>query len=139
MAAASSDFENVLHDPTASAAEPAGPTWDTPANAVRPHLLPTDLPNALKWLGAEELATLAAAIAAEQQRRRPLREEQSNPKAAPVVSSTELRGATDVPGLTKSQVSAIRASFKAGVRLAAIGRQFGVSQAAIKAALAGSK
>ena len=121
------------------ATELGGPTSDTPANPGRPHLLPTDLPNALRWLATEELATLAAAVAAEQQRRGPLREEQSNPVAQAVVSSTELKGETNMPGLTKSQVSAIRASFKAGVRLAAIGRQFGVSQAAIKAALAGSR
>ena len=121
-----------------AATEPGGPTSDTPANPGRPHLLPTDLPNALRWLATEELATLAAAVAAEQQRRGPLREEQAEPSAAAVLSR-ELKTETNVPGLTKSQVSAIRASFKAGVRLAAIGRQFGVSQAAIKAALAGSR
>jgi hypothetical protein len=136
MAAASSNFENGLHDPAAYAA--AGPASDTPANAGRPHLLPTDLPKALKWLATEELATLAAAVAAELQRRGPLPEEQEEPSAA-AVSSRELKGETNVRGLTKSQVSAIRASFNAGVRLAAIGRQFGVSQAAVRSALAGSK
>ena len=130
---------NRLPGSTANAAAPESPTSKSPTDAGRPHLLPADLPNALKWLATEELATLAAAVVAEQQRRSPLEQEQAAMMAVPAASSRELKGETNVPGLTKSQVSAIRASFKAGVRPAAIGRQFGVSQAAVRAALATAK
>ena len=99
----------------------------------RPHLLPTDLPNALKWLATDELAVLAAAIAAEQQRRSPTKGARGA-ESAPLMPSS--RSELSVPGLTKSQVNAIRASFRAGVKPTTIARQFGVSQAAVKAALA---
>ncbi|MDR3470356.1 MAG: hypothetical protein P4M09_01465 [Devosia sp.] len=105
----------------------------------RPYLLPTDLPSALKWLATEELAILAAAVGAEQRRRSPTEAEPNAVTDVPAPSPREQKQETTVPGLTKSQISAIRASFKAGVKPTTISRQFGVSQAAIRAALATAK
>jgi hypothetical protein len=105
----------------------------------RPHLLPNDLSGALKWLSDDELSALATGVEAEQQRRDPAKRSEIPPPRNHVAQ----RGAPDrnqpVAGLTKSQVSAIRASFKAGVKLSMIGRQFGVSQALVRSALAGPK
>ena len=106
---------------------------ESQAGLGRPHLLPTDLPNALKWLANDELAVLATAVAAEQLRRSPAKGAPGAEPGSPVSSS---RSELSVPGLTKSQVNAVRASFRAGVKPTTIARQFCVSQAAVKAALA---
>jgi hypothetical protein len=99
--------------------------------------LPKNLAEALQWLSDAEVDALLAAVTAEARRRRrlattlcqsgPTGEARSWPRRAP---------ADDGAGsLTTGKLNAVRAAFKAGVRPAAIARQFGISQSDLKKAL----
>jgi hypothetical protein len=98
--------------------------------AGRPrHVLPRDLPSAIKHLDDQELDRLIAAVLAEQKRR-----------CKPVVAeSTPVRKQrlklVGVP-LTTGKLNAVRAAFKAGVKPTLIARQFGLSDADVRSALA---
>jgi DNA invertase Pin-like site-specific DNA recombinase len=108
---------------------------ESPAAAALPdispertrYLLPKDLAEALRRLGDKEIDTLFEAVASEAERRgRLLR---TPPSRTPPVE--------DAGGLlTKGKLNAVRAAFKAGVKPAAIARQFGISQGDVKRALA---
>jgi len=94
-----------------------------------PHVLPTDLTNAIKQLEDQELDRLLSAALAEQRRRGrkvfatdPYQRER---KARPVPSA-----------LTRGRINAVRAAFKAGVTPSRIARQFGLSQSDVRKALA---
>ena len=111
--------------------EPNSPRT-VPNNVTSPasrHVLPSDLPAAIKHLSDQELEQLQAAIIVEQQRR--------GKKAMPETSNKRL----ETPGitLTISKVNAVRAAFKAGVRPSTIARQFGISQSAVREVLASDK
>jgi len=101
----------------------------------RRRLLPHDLDVALKYLTDGELKALAAAVGKEQVRRGQHAEAtpQTAPKPAPAAQPSS--SMPSVEGLTQSQVNLIRASIKAGVKPGALSRQFGISQAQIRAAL----
>ena len=113
------------------------------------HLLPRDLPRALARLDDGEIDALLAAVIEEAKRRdrvpasllaqRPearqrLRDASRSKEAAtrPTPASTQEEGASLTPG----QVSAVRAGFKAGVKVSMIARQFGLSQSEVRKALA---
>ena len=99
--------------------------------AERPrHVLPRDLPSAIKHLDDQELDRLIAAVLAEQKRRctkpvvaesTPVRKERLKLVGAP---------------LTTGKLNAVRAAFKAGVKPTLIARQFGLSDADVRSALA---
>ena len=92
------------------------------------HVLPADLPNAVRWLDDQELEQLLSAVIAEQKRRgKKLSAEISRKKSVEVVAA--------VP-LTQGKLNAVRAAFKAGVTASRIARQFGISQSDIRKALA---
>jgi hypothetical protein len=93
----------------------------------RRHILPKDLPSAVKHLDDEELDRLLAVALAEAKRRgrRSPATDKPSPKRQPVAVS-----------LTRGQVNAVRAAFKAGVTPARIARQFGLSQSDVRKALA---
>jgi hypothetical protein len=93
------------------------------------HILPADLPNAIKHLGDQELDRLLAAVIAEQKRRG------KKLPASDVSSSKKKVEAIDVP-LTQGKLNAVRAAFKAGVTPSRIARQFGISQSDVRRALA---
>jgi hypothetical protein len=104
-----------------------------PNNVTSPasrHVLPSDLPAAIKHLGDQELEELQAAIIVEQQRRG------KKPSMPKKISNKRLE-----PGvaLTTSKVNSVRAAFKAGVRPSMIARQFGISQSAVREVLANEK
>ena len=104
-----------------------------PTNKVLPaqeqrHILPKDLPNALTHLDDEELGRLLTAAVAEAKRRG-----KSLPSAQP--SRTRPRGEFTA-SLTRGQLNAVRAAFKAGVTPARIARQFGLSHSDVRKALA---
>ena len=83
--------------------------------------MPKDLPKAIMHLTDEELARLLAATIAETERKggvTPLRAKQE-----PSFS------------LTRGQMNAVRAAFKAGITPARIARQFGLSQSDVRKAL----
>jgi hypothetical protein len=99
-----------------------------------PYVLPRDLPKALAQLQNQEFDRLVSAVLAEQKRRGgKLPEPAENPRKARVEPAAVT--------LPSGKLNAVRAAFKAGVRPSQIARQFGVSQADVRRALAsdGSK
>ncbi|HEV3160639.1 MAG TPA: hypothetical protein VGZ89_11750 [Xanthobacteraceae bacterium] len=104
--------------------EPIG----SPSAVPSRHVLPADLPNAIRYLNDQELDQLLSAIIAEQKRRG---------KMLPAEMSRKQRVdvAIAVP-LTQGKLNAIRAAFKAGITPSRIARQFGISQSGVRKALA---
>jgi hypothetical protein len=100
---------------------------ESPSAASR-HVLPADLPNAIRHLKDEELNQLASAVIAEQKRR-------GNKSPAEISRKQRVDVVAAVP-LTQGRLNAVRAVFKAGVTLSRIARQFGISQSDICKALA---
>jgi hypothetical protein len=93
------------------------------------YLLPRDLSNGIKQLTDQEFDRLLAAVLAEQKRRG--KRLPVSPKASrkpPVQESG--------PTLAPAKVNAVRAAFKARVPPFRIARQFGVSHADVRKALA---
>ena len=95
------------------------------------HVLPSDLPAAIKHLSDHELEQLQAAITVEQQRRG---------KKPPTPNKTlNKRSETPTVTLTIGKLNAVRAAFKAGVRPSKIAKQFGISQSEVREVLASEK
>jgi hypothetical protein len=90
----------------------------------RRHVLPNDLPAAIKQLDDHELDRLQAAVLAEQKRR------------GRKPSSDKPRVEAVAVHLTPGKMNAVRAAFKAGVKPSQIARQFGLSQSDVRKALA---
>jgi hypothetical protein len=111
------------------------PSLPVPANADRAaaatlsrrHVLPKDLPAAIKQLDDQELDRLLATAVAEQKRR-----------GRKPVKSVEPPGKIEAAALhlTLGKLNAVRAAFKAGVKPSQIARQFGLSQSDVRKALA---
>ena len=112
--------------------EPAPATESAPQR----HLLPKDLPGALKHLQDSELDALHRAVLDELKRRD--RPPSTVTKQATHVTPHPRQTPSDdeASSLTRGQLNAVRAAFKAGVKPAAIARQFGISQSDIRKALA---
>ena len=117
--------------------EPSPPSTPIPRPSQR-YILPADLATALRGLPEGELMQLSYAVAAEVQRR----DLQANAIAplpvrpkAPV--RRQKRHERIEPATPPARLNAIRAAIKAGVKPSVVARQFGVSPAAIKAALEG--
>jgi hypothetical protein len=93
-----------------------------------PYVLPKDLPKAIGQLQDEELDRLLTAILAEQKRRgkKPPMSDEGSCKRVEAIA----------PHLTVGKLNAVSASFKAGVKPSQIARQFGISQAEVRKALA---
>jgi hypothetical protein len=106
----------------------ANPASSTDA---RRHVLPKDLPNAVKHLNDEELDRLLAVTLAEAKRRG--RQTTSTYEPSP---SRKVEAAGS---LTPGQLNAVRAAFKAGITPARIARQFGLSQSDVRTALKSDK
>jgi hypothetical protein len=122
-----------LFSPT-SVREPFSSPTNSPAasskvTASSRHILPADLPRAIKQLDDQELDRLLAAVLAEHKRRgrKPFASDQSSRKRQVEVP----------PSLTQGQLNVVRAAFKAGVTPSRIARQFGISQSDVRKALAG--
>jgi hypothetical protein len=118
---------------TRQAPESVSPSQVEPDNQISPprHFLPKDLAGALKRLDDAEIDALLSAVTAEAGRRNRL--PSSATKAAqPRPAPTEQAAGS----LTKGQLNAVRAAFKAGVKPSAIARQFGISQSDVRKALA---
>jgi DNA invertase Pin-like site-specific DNA recombinase len=122
--------------PTPSAVPKAKAGPDSLASRQR-HFLPEDLAGALKRLDDVEIDALLAAVIAEAEHRgrRP-----GPAKEKPLADTKPQRrqeAAKAAAGpLTTGKLNAVRAAFKAGVRPSAIARQFGISQADVRKALA---
>src|SRR5262249_27541048 len=115
------------------------------------HVLPRDLPNALKQLDDGELDRLFAATRHELQRRgrsltnasviRPTThagtEQRASDQSTTTKESPERRQPQEPNvALTRGQVNAVRAAFKAGITPSRIARQFGISQSDVRKVLA---
>jgi hypothetical protein len=112
---------------------PSSPrTLPTNADATalpRRHVLPKDLPAAIKQLDDQELDRLLTATLAEQKRR-------GGKTSVSVETPNKPRIDAVAVHLTPGKLNAVRASFKAGVKASQIARQFGLSQADVRKALA---
>jgi hypothetical protein len=100
-----------------------------PAASFRRHVLPKDLPAAIKQLDDQELDRLQAALFAEQKRR-------GRKPAVSVEPPDKRRIEPAVVHLTPGKLNAVRAAFKVGVKPSQIARQFGLSQSDVRKALA---
>ena len=100
-----------------------------PADFLPRHVLPKDLPSAIKRLQDRELDLLLAAVLAEQERRgrKPAMSAETSPKR---------RVKAVAVSLTHAKINAVRAVFKAGVTPSRIARHFGISQSDVRKALA---
>jgi hypothetical protein len=104
----------------------------------RRHILPKDLANAVKHLTDEELDLLIATCLEEAKRRGRL------PASAVIVRSPSRRDKSAhaakaeaaTVSLTRGQINAVRAAFKAGIKPSLIARQFGISQSDVRKVLA---
>ena len=127
---------DLFSAPSTKAPDPLSRSEVTPDNQgsqLPRHFLPKDLAGALKRLDDAEIDALLSAVTVEARRRnrlpsKPVKEEIARP---PRVSVGHASGF-----LTKGQLNAVRAAFKAGVRPSAIARQFGISQSDVRKALA---
>jgi hypothetical protein len=91
------------------------------------HVLPKDLPNAIKQLSDKELDELSAAVSVEQQRRgKKLPSNENAQKQRIEEASTPM---------SVEKINAVRAAFKAGLKPSQIARQFRISQADVRKAL----
>jgi len=115
------------------------------------HVLLRDLSNALKQLDDGELDRLLEATRDELQRRgrsltstpvnRPTThvatEQRSSDQSTPIEESPERRQPEEPNvALTRGQVNAVRAAFKAGITPSRIARQFGISQSDVRKVVA---
>jgi hypothetical protein len=116
-----------------SAREPSSSSQSSasslPTEQSSRHILPADLPNAIKQLDNQELDRLLAAVLSEQKRRG---------RELPVSNERSRKRQVEAPPfLTQGQLNAVRAAFKAGVTPSRIARQFGISRSNVRKALAG--
>ena len=105
---------------------PTIPPIEKSAASAR-HILPSDLPAAIKHLSDQELDQLLVAVTVEQQRR----------GKKPLPSKIE-RKRKELPAvtLTIGKQNAVRAAFKAGVTPAKIAKQFGIPQSDVRRVIA---
>jgi hypothetical protein len=99
------------------------------AASLRRHVLPKDLPAAIKQLDDQELDRLQAAVLAEQKRR-------GRKPADSVEPPNKRRLEASALHLTPGKLNAVRAAFKVGVEPSQIARQFDLSQSDLRKALA---
>ena len=113
---------------SASPQETASRSPNPTANAVPRHVLPSDLPTAIKHLSDQELDQLLAAVTAELQRRG---------KALPALEEIVRKPVEAVAvSLTPGKLNAVRAAVKAGVTPARIAKQFGIPQSEVRKVIA---
>jgi hypothetical protein len=108
---------------------PSQVSADAAAASLRRHVLPKDLPAAIKQLDDQELDRLLAAAVAEQRQR-------GRKPAVSIQTSDNPRTEAATVHLTPGKLNAVRAAFKVGVKPSQIARQFGLSQSDVRKALA---
>jgi hypothetical protein len=116
-------------DPFSAAdVENTSPPGANPSSAHEPrHVLPKDLPNAVKHLTDQELDRLLVVTLAEAKRR--------GRDTTPTDKRSPSRKVEAPVSLTRGQLNAVRSAFKAGITPTRIARQFGLSQGDVRAAL----
>jgi hypothetical protein len=122
----SAPTEAHSRSPESSASSPA--VHPPPSEFPSRHILPADLPKAVRHLDDQELDRLLSAVIAEQKRRgNKLPGEMLRKRRVEVIAATPL---------TQGKLNAVRAAFKAGISPPRIARQFGISQSDVRKALA---
>jgi len=112
-----------LFSPTSAPSSPG-------AASPRRHVLPGDLPTAIKQLEDGELDQLLSAVLAEQKRR-------GKKQFVSAEGQQRERKVHASPlALTSGRINAVRSAFKAGVTPSRIARQFGLSLSDVRKALA---
>jgi len=114
------------------------PTTQVPPAQEQRHVLPKDLPNAVKHLTDRELDLLITASVEEAKRRgRVPPSVQVKMNRFPKRPSSKDKRQVEVStvSLTRGQINAVRAAFKAGITPSRIARQFGLSQSDVRRAL----
>ena len=114
--------------------------------APQRYILPKNLRNAVKHLSDGELDLMHAATVEEMRRRGRTPSVETDLPVSPDMAKmlsppTEKRrqvNIAEVP-LTRGQVNAVRAAFKAGITPSRIARQFGISQSNVRKVLASDK
>jgi hypothetical protein len=96
------------------------------------HILPSDLPAAIKHLNDQELEQLFAAVIAERLQRG------MKPPVPPGMTSKRPVNEATV-SLTPGKLNAVRAAFKAGVTPSRIAKQFGIPQADVRKVIASDR
>jgi hypothetical protein len=115
------------HEPSAASSKP-DPSKSAPNHSLPRHILPVDLPSAIKQLSDTEFERLLSVVIAEQKRR--------GKKLIVAHDGSGKQKGEATPALTRGQVNAVRAAFKAGITPSRIARQFGISQSNVRKALA---
>jgi hypothetical protein len=117
-------------------------TKKVPSAREQRHVLPKDLPIAVKHLNDQELDLLITACLDEAKRRGRspprVQADESVPKQSSRTDESSHRRQAEVAtvSLTRGQVNAVRAAFKAGIKPSVIARQFGLSQSHVRKVLA---
>jgi hypothetical protein len=127
-----------------STAAPVGDRSPSPTEQVtsqknQRHVLPRDLPAAVKHLTDRELDLLIVASLEEAKRRGRSRPNvQANESVPERSARTDHRRQVEAAtvSLTRGQINAVRAAFKAGIKPSLIARQFGLSQSDVRKVLA---
>jgi len=142
---------DTVRDASSSAAKPTAAAQPVADISTQRHILPKNLRHAVTHLSNEELDELCEVAVDEAKRRRRLRwstgTEPTPSSRRPSGSMANRAASTDKitrrrqvniaeVSLTRGQVNAVRAAFKAGITPSRIARQFGISQANVRKALA---
>jgi predicted DNA-binding protein (UPF0251 family) len=139
---------NAVRDASATSTKPISATEAVADTSSQRHILPKNLRHAVKHLSDGELDELFEVVFDEAKRRGRLpRNAETNlapssrrpsDLATKPTPPTDKRRKVDIAevSLTQGQVNAVRAAFKAGITLSRIARQFGISQANVRKALA---
>jgi hypothetical protein len=137
-----------LRDTSPAPTKPIAATEAAADTSTRRHVLPKNLSHAVTQLSDTELDQLCKAAFDEAKRRRRFRWSigtDSTPssrrpsdlitKRSPRTDKRRQADIAEVP-LARGQLNAVRAAFKAGITPSRIARQFGISQANVRKALA---
>jgi predicted DNA-binding protein (UPF0251 family) len=96
------------------------------------HVLPSDLPSAIKYLDDQELDQLLAAVIAERLQRGKTSTLPEKPASRRPIEATAV-------SLTPGKLNAVRAAFKAGVTPSRIAKEFGISQPDVRKVIASER
>ena len=128
----------TVRNGTASPIKPIPATQPTAGAYSHRHVLPKNLRKAVKHLSDGELDLLHAATLEEMGRRGrlPPTDQTTNRSSRTDKSSHGRQVEAATVSLTRGQVNAVRAAFKAGIKPSLIARQFGISQSDVRKVLA---
>ena len=131
-------FSTAVRDGISSRIGPIPATQATADASSQRHVLPKDLRTAVKHLNDGELDLLHAATLEEMGRRGRLPPtDRATNRSSRTDKSSSGRQVEPAPlSLTRGQINAVRAAFKAGIKPRLIARQFGISQSDVRKVLA---